>query len=426
MNGKKIRTDLLLALFSQGFYKLVGFAVLAILTRYLTKEDMGAFFFAATFAGVGAMLTELGTNTWLMRKVSADNENAVGALGQVLSARILFAAGYFILINIFAWFFRHEIWLIITLSSVYIILEEIYKTLGGFFLGIKRIAFNVASGVTSRLLLVVLVFLVTRLEGDLPDIVLCYIAANVLLLSIALVLARRTAGPIRIEWKTGRILSLVRLSLPLFLIQILAMIHFRIDSLMIGFLRTYADVATYESSFRLLEASRFLTLPISMVFFPLFAELAARKNWLELKSHFFKVLSAAGGMGAAVAITVLLAGGLIIPFVYGSRYDDSIGIVRILFISVPMIYATRVASISALSMGLEKRLVPLLLICVIINIGLNWIAIPRWGVQGAAWTTFITETLLSVWMLKLVITELKQKTGSTTGNGMEKERTNSV
>ena len=96
MNWKKIRIDILLALFSQGFYKLVGFAVLAILTRYLTKEDMGAFFFAATLTGVGALLTELGTNTWLTRKVSADNEGAAVELGRVLTVRIPLSAIYFV------------------------------------------------------------------------------------------------------------------------------------------------------------------------------------------------------------------------------------------------------------------------------------------------------------------------------------------
>ena len=109
MNWKKIRLDSLLAFFSQSFYKLVGFIVLAILTRYLSKDDMGAFFFAATLTSFGAMLTDLGTGTWLTRKVASDAGRGGVTLGRVLSLRIPLVLAYFLAINLFSWFFRHEI-----------------------------------------------------------------------------------------------------------------------------------------------------------------------------------------------------------------------------------------------------------------------------------------------------------------------------
>ena len=50
MNWYKVKNDLLLATSSEFFYKIVGYLILVILTRYLAKDQMGQFFFAASLA----------------------------------------------------------------------------------------------------------------------------------------------------------------------------------------------------------------------------------------------------------------------------------------------------------------------------------------------------------------------------------------
>ena len=72
MDRKKISLDLGMSAGTQVFMKLVSYVVITILARYLSKEDMGAFFFAATLATFFALLTELGTNRYLIREVSED------------------------------------------------------------------------------------------------------------------------------------------------------------------------------------------------------------------------------------------------------------------------------------------------------------------------------------------------------------------
>ena len=57
INWQKVRTDLLLAFSSHFFYKITGFLVLMILTRYLAKDEMGEFFFAASLASLFVLIT---------------------------------------------------------------------------------------------------------------------------------------------------------------------------------------------------------------------------------------------------------------------------------------------------------------------------------------------------------------------------------
>lgn len=78
MDWQKVKKDLLLAFSSHFFYKIVGYLVLVLLTRYLAKDKMGEFFFAAALATFFILLTELGTSSYLIREVTGSPEKRSG------------------------------------------------------------------------------------------------------------------------------------------------------------------------------------------------------------------------------------------------------------------------------------------------------------------------------------------------------------
>jgi O-antigen/teichoic acid export membrane protein len=135
--------------------------------------------------------------------------------------------------------------------------------------------------------------------------------------------------------------------------------------------------------------------------------MAGQKQWEEIQRLFKKMLFRLGAIGSLLMIVVGLTAGVIIPAVFGPKYDDSILVLRILFFSVPFLYIGMTSALVAKSIFLEKRTIKIMLACVIANILLNSLAIPLWGAVGAAWTTVVTQALLAVWVVKLNITELR-------------------
>ncbi|MGH7901531.1 MAG: oligosaccharide flippase family protein, partial [Thermodesulfobacteriota bacterium] len=85
MDWQKIKNDLFLAFSSHFFYKIIGYFVLMILTRYLTKDEMGEFFFASALATFFALFTELGMNTHLIREIAKTPENVSHYFSEVVS-----------------------------------------------------------------------------------------------------------------------------------------------------------------------------------------------------------------------------------------------------------------------------------------------------------------------------------------------------
>jgi O-antigen/teichoic acid export membrane protein len=403
----KIKKDLLLASSSHFFYKIAGYIILTILTRYLTKGEMGEFFFAASFASLFAMISELGMNGYLIRTIARQPEKAQGLMSEMVSLRLPIYAGYFILLNGFTYLFKYDLFLIVFLTSIYIFFDNLYLCFGALFIGLKRVIYNVFSGVSTRILLIGFILIVVAKKGTLVSVVNCYILANFFLVLISFVFTWQIIGGIRFVLNIDSAKTILTGSFPLYVLSLLSLIHFKIDSIMIGFLRPYSEVATYEAGYKLLEASRFIIMPITMIFFPVFSELSGQRKFKEIKLLLTKMLFRLGGIGSLIMILVGLTAGVIIPTVFGPNYDESISVLRILFLSVPFLYIATVSALVAKSLLLDKKTIKIMLTCMVANIFLNSFAIPLWGAVGAACTTIATEALLAVWIVKLVLSELR-------------------
>lgn len=421
MNWQKVKRDLLLAFSSHFLYKVVGYFILMILTRYVAKGELGEFFFAATLANSFVLFTELGINTQLTREVAEKPEKAVNYFSEVISLRIPLFALYFIVLNLFTFIFKPELITIVLLTSIYTLLEEFYYSFGSLFLGLKRLVYNVITGVSTKLLLFGLIFVVVSTNASLIRILACYILANMLMVSIASVIFWRKIGRPRLLWNMDSSRKILKTSFPFFALTVFGLLNSSINTLFLGFMQTYAAVATFQVAFKLLEASGFLIRPISMIFFPLFSEMGSKLNWQEIHRIYRKMLLFAGAIGSAITFIVLMFAGFIIPILFGPKYDDSILIVQILFLLVPLRYMGTISGFLANSIHLEKKVVSITIKCVIIGIVISIVIIPLWGTVGAAIASVISGSIRAIWIMVLNFRELRSKRSTESFNILGKE-----
>ena len=388
-----------LALFSQLFYKLVGYVVLVVLARHLAKDLMGEFFFAATLATSLAMLTELGLNTLLVRETARSPSDGLRRASQVLSIRLPLLGLYLAALGGGALLVEPSFAPVLALTALYVGLDDLYLTFGSLFVGLKRIAWTVAAGVGSKLLLVVLVVAVVRGGGGLLTVLGCYVAASVVLVATAWGIAHRCVGPVRPTWDPGLVRRLVPASLPFLWLTLLSLLHFNVDTVMLGLLAGFESVAHYQVGFRLLEATLAVVRPVGIVFFPVCAELAGAERWTELRELSRRMLLLAGGTAAAGTLVVLAGAGLLLTLLFGEAYAPAAPVLRVLFLAVPPLFVSTIGILIAKSLGLERAAGKALLVSVLLNAMLNAVAIPLAGSLGAAWSTVVSHTFLAVWVV---------------------------
>ena len=194
MNWQKIRKDLLLAGTSQFIYKVIGYFIITILTRYLAKDEMGEFFFAASLATFFSLVTEAGTSRYLVREVASKPKEALHYFSEVISLRLPLSALYIFIINGFTLLFNPDIAEVVLLTSIYVLLEQFYISFGSLFMGLKKIKYNFIAGVSTRILLVGFMVLAVKLEGSLTLIIICYLFANALLIVVSFLIVWSKIG----------------------------------------------------------------------------------------------------------------------------------------------------------------------------------------------------------------------------------------
>lgn len=411
MDWPKIRRDLCWATGYQLASKLVGYVVLLILIRYLSQGRMGEFFFAVTLASFVAMIGELGTNQHLVRMISAQPEKALELLSRVVMVRLPFMSLAFLLINGFALIFKPGIAPTILLASIYVLLREAYYSFGAFFVGLRRVAHRVLTALLSQVLLLGGIVFLVAMQAGLSAILWCYIAAHGVTIVVSLWVVRSRFGAVELRWDRTEIREILRGSFPLFLLTFLGLMHFKVDTLMLGLLQPFSAVAVYESAYKFLEASRSLVWPGVMIFFPVCASLASRGAWATLSALSRRLLLIATAMATVAMVLVLLTADWVIPLLFGARYVDSVPVLRILFLAAPALFVALVATYLASAMSVERPVVTILLASLALNVGLNAVLIPAWGPTGAAWATLGSESLLAVGSLLVVWSALRVREG---------------
>lgn len=402
MNRGKIRTDLGLAVSVELVQKLVGYVVIVLLARYLDKARMGEYFFAAAVSAMFAMPAELGTSKYLVRTAAERPDAARDVLSRVLALRLpLLALSFATLVALTA-LLRPDVLAVMTLTAAYTLIGDLYFSFGATFVGLRRMKLRFVTAATGHVVLLAVVVFGVRAGASLPEILAGYVGANLVALGAAALVMRLRVGRFGMRWDPAAALEIARESWPFFLLAVLGLVQFKIDTVMIFFLGTAPGVANYESAYKLLEVSRVAVRPLNLIFFPIAARLVVREDWAALRRLVRRLVLGVGALGLVATLVVTALAGLLVPLIWGSRYLDAVPILRVLYLTAAPLYVGFVASFVAYALHLERPTLRILAAAAVLNLVANAVAIPLAGPIGAAWTTLATELFIAGWLLLLI------------------------
>jgi len=160
----------------------------------------------------------------------------------------------------------------------------------------------------------------------------------------------------------------------------------RVDVLLLRRFATSEAVAMYTAPYRLLDITQIIPASVMGVLLPRFChdDLATR---LPEK----KILRLLLVLAFALVVTVTLAGGWIVLVLLGNKYRDSAPVLRILvWAAVPMYWNFYLNS-RLIAYRLEKLMTGAAVLALLLNISLNLLLIPRFGLYACAVVTVVTE-----------------------------------
>ncbi len=371
----------------------VGLFVSVWVARYLGPEQFGTLNYAFAFVALFTAFSTLGLNSIVVRDIVNDPDSANEILGSTFVLKLIGGVVALALTTATISMIRPEDnltrWLVGIIAA------------GMIFQAFDAIDFWFQSQILSKytvyakspaFLLANIGKVVLILTGA-TLIAFAWIAlAEIAMGAIGMLIVYKTRGYALLKWRgrLTRAIGLLKDSWPLIFSAIVIMVYMRIDQIMLGEMVGDNAVGIYSAAVRLSEAWYFIPIAIAASVFPAIIE-AKKISERLYNEHFQKLYNLMTWIAISIALPVTFLSGYIIQFLYGERYGGAGTVLAIHIWAGIFVFLGVVSSKYLLTENYTRILFFRTSVGAVVNIFLNLTLIPRYGVNGAAIATLISQ-----------------------------------
>lgn len=420
--SRKIAYNTLSQIVGRAATTILALITVGVLMRYLGVVGFGAYATTFAFTGLFSTLADFGFMLLLMRELGRGRIDKQKATSNILTIRTIFAIIVYGIAFGACWFFKYPE--VVKWGIGIVAVAQLWGTIQGTVIAVLqanlRVDKAVIGDVVSRVIILTLVLWWGSREASLLVLLSAYPIGAFAGFVINLLFANQYIK-IRFAFDWGYWKELMREIWPLGIAGILAIIYFKVDSVMLSLMRGQADIGIYGASYKIFETLIALSALFVGVIFPIMSGYLERRESDRFSAGMQKSVDFLGLMSLPLVATCLILAPAIIRIVAGADFVgastvDYLGApataataLQILSLTLLFSYQTNIYNNMIIAGGHQRALVLPNLLFLAVNVGLNWWVIPRWSYVGAAWTTVITEIcVLSVnWYLLHKFAEFK-------------------
>jgi O-antigen/teichoic acid export membrane protein len=227
-----------------------------------------------------------------------------------------------------------------------------------------------------------------RGPGDLAWAAVAAIAMPVTGTMVLLFLARRRSGlSVEISRRSARLL---RRAAPLGVALLATAVYYSSDSVLLGLFRGSDEVGYYSAAYRIVLSCMLIPVVVHSVILPIGARLS-RTDGVGLADMVSRSSRGLIWIALPLAIGTTLTAGTIISLVYGPAFAPSGLPLSILIWSCVTVSANVPFAVLMLARNQDRVYMGVTVAGAVINLALNLVLIPVFGMIGAAATTIVSE-----------------------------------
>ena len=403
----------------KGFTAGTTLVVTLLVGRSLGPAGFGDFTKIFVFVGYFYTFADFGLNSIYIAKSNPQNEKLLFRV--LVSLRLVMALVFVALALLVGFFLPYNaaentgfspiVRAGIVLGSLTILTQALYTSANALFQKKLRYDLSTVAAISGSLVILLSVILTTVSGGSITQYVLAYVVGGLVTVFVAyLILFKR--WQILVFPKIDRLAfsNYLSKSWPVGLALILNLLYFRVDVLILAWVRQPQEVGIYGLAYQFFEAS--LAVPIFFVnaIYPYLAALYKKNIGKFYKNFKFWVL-------VLLAISVLVSVFLIlvsflIPFLYDLRFAPSRAPLVILASGIPFFFLSALLWHILIIYDRQKNLALVYGAGFIFNLAANLIFIPKFGYIAAAVNTVISEAFILLLLTVIVLTVSKLKTAN--------------
>jgi len=393
-NVFKIAKNSIVLMISEIISKAIALCLVIVLARYLGQTQFGRYSFVITLMVLFQVLAEFGLDGLTVREIAKKKSRTSHYLSNVLLLKIVLAILTFFLLGFTAFFLNKpvEVSLSILIIGGAIMFSSLSNTFFSVFNAYERLEYKALIVVFSRLITLILSLAMVIIKATLVPFIAVILAGEIFKSIWCVHFFRRDFEKFDFDYSLSTCMQFLKMGLPFALIGIISLVYFKIDVVMLSVMASDEKVGFYSAAYGLLAAFLFITEAYMLSVFPALSRSAENaRNMLffiwERSVKYLLILS--------LFITVFVFGLAknIIEIIFSSSYMPSVPALQVLIWTLPWIFVNAINMRVLYAADKQKQATVVAFFSMVLNISLNFIFIPRFGLLGAAFATVIAEAV---------------------------------
>jgi len=393
--------------------KLIAFFTTVYLARVIAPEGFGIIGFATAFVSYFILFIDLGLDTISIKKIANDQAVIGNYVNNVLSFRVLISVIIYLLLALIILLIDLET---IQKSAILLLGLNLFVqsiTLDFVFQATEKIKYLSIKVISKNLLSLILVLIFIRNISDVLLVIVIFVLTN-LIVSVWMLIKYSNLFE-NFNWGIDSrfIKKLVAESFPLAISAFMISIYYNLDMVMLGVIKTEAEVGIYNAVYRIFMIG---ILPIGVIVKILLPSLARISQKNELINSLVKYGTMLFLNSVIVSVVFYFFSEEILNIIFGEQYIAGTTALMIISFNIAVIGVNVCFGNPLTVWGKQRQYAVAITFGAIVNVLLNIMLIPKYSYNGAAFATLLSEVVVFVGVfylfnknLRSIILEKKQE-----------------
>jgi O-antigen/teichoic acid export membrane protein len=409
VGSRRVVTDVGIQIGGQMVNVALGIVTTVVLVRALEATRYGEWATILATIDLIAMVGNLGLETVAIRLAAQEPEREGAWIGAAASLRVAIALpALAAFAGVLALIAADDQMLVTGLVLSLGFLASALSTLRIIFRLHVRNHVTVAFTTLNSALWAGSVIAIAAFDGKMVAFAIAFIAITFVVQGGLAVVALRT---IHVRWRGARELwpRLLGIGISVGIAATLTFAYGRIDQILVYELSPDSEeVGVYAAMYKILDNAGFVPMAVMVTLFPIMAGLFPAdpprlRRMMQIAIDYLSFVALGG-----LALTIVAAEP-IIELLYGPEFTSGSTVLTVLIASFIPICIGNVAGNMVVAMDLQRRYIWLAALGLVLNVALNLVLIPEYGIEAAAWVTLGTEVVVVALSTAMVLRRIEMR-----------------
>ena len=354
------------------------------------------------------MLFRSGLAHVTVRAVARNASSAPSLFRHVLGLKLVWVAGGLAILFVAAPVLRRdpvvvELCYLLGLSAA---ARSYVVTARGLLQGLGRFDLEAVAALSDRGLLLVAGSAALLAGYGVIGLGVSFVIARVIVVVGVTLFLRRFLGAVTPRFDRQAWRDLQAAALPLGFFMIALNLYNYIDTVILGAMRSDAEVGWYAAAYRVYEGLTYAPSILAAVLTPRLSYLFVHDR-AKVGRLLRRALIGAAALGVALGLAMIWLADDVVTLLFGARYEAAVRPLQILAGGALFVFCTWILHAAAIATNLDRRLLVTTIAGFAANVILNILFIPSFGIRGAASATVAAEALT----VAILLTQVRRQVG---------------